>query len=61
MKNDKKILELMREIRDACAYFVSYVEGLNPCAHTDRVVEKVITLAADLKEAQDNNFSKEEE
>lgn len=60
MKNDKKILELVRQIRDASAYFVSYVEAANPCAHTDRIVEKILDLAEDLEKEYDSNVPKKD-
>lgn len=60
MSNDKKILELVRQIRDASAYFVSYVEVSNPCAHTDRVVEKVLSLAEDLRKEYGSNVPKKD-
>ena len=56
MKNDKKILEAMKDIYNTAAYFIDFVEEANPCAHTDRMVEKVIAKSEELKKLYGNNF-----
>lgn len=56
MKNDKKILEAVKEIYNLAAYFIDFVEEANPCAHTDRMLEKIISTAEEVKKLQSENF-----
>ena len=58
MKNDKKILEVMKDISYWSAYYIDFVEGANTCAHTDRVVEHVTEKAEELKKLHVGNFVK---
>ncbi|MBO7212575.1 MAG: hypothetical protein J6V44_16455 [Methanobrevibacter sp.] len=57
MKNDKKILELVRTLRAKAEGFVDEVEALgNQCAYTDRIVEEIIQVGEQLKEAYSQQF-----
>lgn len=56
MRNDKEILEVMKEIYNSAAYFIDFVESINPCAHTDRMIERVIAKSEELKKLYYNNF-----
>lgn len=57
MKNDKKILELIRTLRAKAEGFVDEVEALgNQCAYTDRIVEEIIQVGEELKEAYSQQF-----
>lgn len=55
MTNDKKILEKVTEIRKSCEAYISYVTELNPCAYTDRMLEKLIAEGKELETLYDNN------
>lgn len=56
MKNDKKILAAVEEIYKVAAYYIDFVEGTNPCAHTDRMLEKLISKAEEVKTLHQQNF-----
>lgn len=57
MKNDKKILEFVRTLRAKAEGFVDEVEALgNQCAYTDRIVEEIIQVGEQLKEAYSQQF-----
>lgn len=60
MTNDKKILDLIKDIKSSADYYVSYVEATNPCAHTDRVVEKLLKDAEELRRLYGSNGSKKD-
>lgn len=61
MKNYKKILDLIKDIKSSAAFYVSCVKDYNPCAHTDRVIEMILKSAEELRRVYDSNFPKEEE
>lgn len=56
MENDKKILETVKEIYNVAAYYIDFVEGANPCAHTDRMLERLISKAEEVKKLHKENF-----
>lgn len=56
MKNDKKILEAMRNLSYWAAYYIDFVTNANTCAHTDRVVEHVVEKAEEIKKLHSENF-----
>lgn len=56
MRNDEEILEVMKEIYNSAAYFIDFVENINTCAHTDRMIERVIAKSEELKKLYKNNF-----
>jgi len=56
MENDKKILEAVKEIYNIAAYYIDFVEGANPCAHTDRMLERLISKAEEVKKLHLQNF-----
>jgi hypothetical protein len=58
VKNDKKILESMKELSYWAAYYVDFVTGANTCAHTDRVIESVVEKAEEIKKLHEENFNK---
>lgn len=58
MKNDKKILEKMKEIWERADYYVGYVGQANPDAYCDRLVEEVIVKAKELEKLHKGNFNK---
>lgn len=60
MNNDKKILDLIKDIKSSADYYVSYVEAYNPCAHTDRVVEKLLKSAEELRRVYGSNVPKKD-
>lgn len=60
MNNDKKILDLIKDIKSSADYYVSYVEAYNPCAHTDRVVEKLLKSAEELRRVYGSNIPKKD-
>lgn len=59
MKNDKKILEAMRDISYWSAYYIDFVEKSNTCAYTDRVVEHVFEKAEEIKKLHEGNFKED--
>lgn len=60
MKNDKKILDLIKDIKSSADFYVSCVKAYNPCAHTDRVIEKILKSAEELRKLYDSNFPKKD-
>lgn len=58
MKNDKKILEAMRDLEYWAAYYIDFVSGANTCAYTDRVVEHVVEKAEEIRKLHEENFNK---
>lgn len=55
--NDVKIRTLTKEIEEQAKAYNEYVESLNPCAYSDRMVETIIEKAKELEFAHESNFS----
>jgi len=48
--------EIVKELQEYCAEYTNFIESFgNECAYTDRLVEKIINKAEDLK----NKYNKE--
>ena len=47
---DALILKAVKAIREQSDEFIKYVEKLNPCAFSDRMVERIISLSESLSE-----------
>jgi hypothetical protein len=46
--------EIVTEINELCKEYIGFVEGAgNECAYTDRLVERIIEKASELKERYD--------
>lgn len=58
MKNDKKILNKIKEIEKECSDYIAWVTAMNPMAATDRMVENIIKKAEELKPLYEENFTK---
>jgi len=56
MKNDKKIMKVVKKIKLNSELYVDYVTIANPNSYTDRVIEEIITDAKELEKLYRNNF-----
>lgn len=56
MKQDKKIYELVSKLINELTQWKDFVDSANPCAYTDRIIEKVICDSGNLKEMYEKNF-----
>lgn len=46
--------EIVKKINELCKEYIGFVESAgNECAYTDRIVEKIIERASELKEKYD--------
>jgi len=53
-KKDKKILELTKELKEECNNFIEFVTTLNPCASTDRKLEKILNISKEIEHVYQN-------
>lgn len=56
MKYDRKIKSLIRDIKFSCDCYLEDVTDFNECASTDRIVEKIIETAKELKKYHEKRF-----
>ena len=56
MKNDKIILNKVKELRDNCNDYIGFVTSYNECAYTDRKLESIIECSEELASKIKNNF-----
>lgn len=55
MKNDKKILESVKKIKNLCEIYECYVKGFNPCAYSDRILDDIIEESTKLEKLYEEN------
>ena len=56
LKYSSKIRELTDKIHNESGFYLEYTFELNECALTDRILEKIIALAEELKKYQEKRF-----
>lgn len=56
MIKDKTIKTLVKEMRDECNNYLSYVNSANECAFSDRKLEYIIDVAKRLDEVHNKRF-----
>ena len=62
MKNDEKILDLVRDLMSDCISFVETVKSYgNQCAQTDRMLEEILKTAGEIKKLYDTQTPEAEE
>ena len=54
---EKKIMRLMTQIRDRADWWIGWVSNVNEDAATDKTLEKVAELAAEMKQIHESRFS----
>lgn len=61
MKNDEKILEMVKDLRADCMIFIDSVKAYgNQCAYTDRMLEKILETSGELEKLYSGNFTSSE-
>lgn len=55
MQNDEEIRTTIINMKEQINIFIDYTAHLNQCAYTDRIVERILEHADQLKKAYDNN------
>ena len=58
MKYDNKIKSLVKNIKSECNSYLGFVESMNECASTDRLLENIIVKAEILKQYHEKRFDK---
>ena len=58
MKYDKKIKSIVRNIKYECDNYLEFVDNINECASTDRLLENIIAKAELLKQYHEKRFDK---
>jgi len=58
MKYDKKIKSLVRTIKYDCDSYLEFVDNVNECASTDRLLESIIEKTQLLKQYHEKRFDK---
>lgn len=53
---EKKIMRLMKQIRERADWWIGWVSDVNEDAATDRVLEKVSDLAAEMRSVHESRF-----
>ena len=56
MKNDKKIMEVVKKIKLNSELYIDYVTIANPDSYMDRVVEEIVKDAKELEKLYRDNF-----
>lgn len=56
MVKDKKVRKLVLEIKNECLIFLNYVESLNECAYSDRMIEGIINKTKELEKTHYSRF-----
>lgn len=56
MKNDIKIKKTVASLSSKCNEYLAYVNSLNECAYSDRMLESIINKAKQLEEYHYNRF-----
>lgn len=57
MIKDKKIRKLVFEIKNECLTFLDYIEKLNECAYSDRIIEGIINKSKVLEKTHYSRFN----
>lgn len=55
MKNDKKILDKVMQLKEQCGYWINTVSYLNQDAYTDRQLEGIVKTAKEIEELHNTN------
>ncbi len=56
MKNDRKVKYLIKDINTKCLDYLSYINRLNECAYSDRIVEYIIKRSKELEKIHNSRF-----
>ena len=56
MDNDSKIKDVVVKIRDKASAYINYVDALNPCAYSDRIIEELIDESKKLENYVNEQF-----
>lgn len=56
MKNDRRIKNTIKDINTMCLDYLSYVNGVNECAYSDRIVEYIIKRSKELEKLHNLRF-----
>ncbi len=56
MENDNKIKDVVAKIRDKASAYINYVDALNPCAYSDRIIEELIDESKKLENYVNKQF-----
>ena len=54
-KRDNELKAAMADLYNAVIKFCQYTSALNQCAHTDRMIENVISAAKELEKVYNKN------
>lgn len=56
MKYDKKIKNIITILNSLCIDYLTYVNNLNECAYSDRMLESIIDKAKELEQYHKKRF-----
>jgi len=56
MKYDKKIKSIIRNIKYECDCYLEYVDNINECSYSDRILENIIDKSELLKHYHKKRF-----